>query len=606
MLFFWLLTAAAVPLAITPGLFFHFDIAPKIILLAVAAAVGLARVRGFPREIAALWRSRNGKWLIVITAIQLLWLGLTTWTSSRPWFSLYGSGWRRLGFVEVASILVIAVLAAASLAARPEGMRAALRIAVAAGFAASIYGICEYFGFDPLQPVAAYQAHAGDSVIVRPPGTMGHADYFGWWLAIEFFCGIALFRIESGMWKRFATLAAGAIAAAIVLSGTRAAILALVCGVAVMLAMEHSSFRIRRRSVVAAAAACALCAAFYFSPAGALLRARVAWSGDEPLGGARPLLWRDSLRMAAAHPLTGFGPETYLTAFAPYESEDLSRLFPDYHHESPHNLAFDALTSTGIPGLLLLMAWGMLAWRAAAAARRNGSRNAVPLGAACVASATASLFSAASPGPILLSLLALAILIAEGRERDPQHNLALARSLPLAAIWAPPLAAGFLVFAAYLGIYEFRLQQFSRQPSELTYRAMLGASLPGAADDLYASRLLQLACQRRTALASYLGCIQQTLQAAARALHTDDDVANAWYNLAMLSAAQKDLAGTRQGLLEATRASPNWFKPHWTLANLLTQSGEMAQAKAQAERAAFLDSNRDPEVVETLTKLARE
>jgi len=135
---------------------------------------------------------------------------------------------------------------------------------------------------------------------------------------------------------------------------------------------------------------------------------------------------------------------------------------------------------------------------------------------------------------------------------------------------------------------------------------MARTSLPGAADDLYASRLLQLTCQKRTDVASYVGCIQQTLQAAARALKNDDDIANAWYNLAMLSAVQRNLAGTKQGLLEASKASPNWFKPHWTLANLLSQSGEKTQAKAQAERAAFLDSNRDSEVVETLAKLTRD
>jgi hypothetical protein len=430
---------------------------------------------------------------------------------------------------------------------------------------------------------------------------MGHADYFGWWLAIEFFCGIALFRIESGLWKIFATVAAVTIASAIVLSGTRAAMLAVVCGLAGLIAMHRSGFRVRTRHMVAAAAAGLFCIAFYFSPAGALLRARVVWSGDEPLGGARPLLWRDSLHMASARPLTGFGPETYLTAFAPWQSEDLSRLFPDYHHESPHNLAFDALTSMGIPGLLLLIAWGVLVWRAAAAARRNGSRIAIPLAAASIASAAASMFSAASPGPVLLSFLALAILIAE----CPATEAVGARP-PLAGLWAPALAAGFFVFAAFLGVYEFRLQQFSHQPSEASYRAMLRTSLPGAADDLYASRLLQLACQRRTNVASYVGCIQQTLQAAARGLHTDDDIANAWYNVAMLSAVQKNLEGTRQGLLEASKASPNWFKPHWTLANLLSQSGEKTQAKSQAERAAFLDSNRDPQVVETVTKLARD
>jgi tetratricopeptide (TPR) repeat protein len=135
---------------------------------------------------------------------------------------------------------------------------------------------------------------------------------------------------------------------------------------------------------------------------------------------------------------------------------------------------------------------------------------------------------------------------------------------------------------------------------------MLSVSLPGAADDLYASRMLQLQCQKRTDLASYVGCTQQTLQAAARALHTDDDLANAWYNVAMLSAVQRNLAGARQGLEEAGKASPNWFKPHWTLANLLSLSGQKSEARMQAERAAYLDANRDPEVVETLTKLARD
>ncbi|HVW07364.1 MAG TPA: O-antigen ligase family protein [Bryobacteraceae bacterium] len=601
MFLFWLLTAAAVPLAIVPGLLFHFDITPKIILLAAAAAFGLSRLRAFPNEIAELWRRREGRWLVLLAAFQLVWFGVAALESTRPGFSMYGSGWRRLGFTEVASILVIALLAAAALSARRSDVRTVLRIAVFAGCGASIYGICEYFGFDPLQPVAAYQAHAGDSVIVRPPGTMGHADYFGWWLAIEFFCGIALSRIENGVRKYLTQVASATILSAIVLSGTRAALLAIVCGLAGMIAMQPSRFRLRARSVAAAAAACAVFLAFYISPAGTLLRARVVWSGDEPLGGARPLLWRDSLRMAAARPLNGFGPETYLTAFAPYESEELSRLFPDYHHESPHNLALDALTSMGIPGLLLTLAWGILAWRATAAAPRSGPATAIPLAAGCIASAAASMFSAASPGPILLSLLVLAILIAD----CPVREEARGRSIPLVPVWAPALAAGFLLFAASLAMYEYRLEQFSRHPNETSYRAALGASLPGAADDLYASRMLQLACQKRTDLASYVSCIQQTLQAAAHALKTDDDLANAWYNVAMLSAVQRNMIGTRRGLMEASKASPNWFKPHWTLANLLSQSGEKTQAQAQAARAAFLDSNRDPEVVETLAKLSR-
>jgi hypothetical protein len=256
----------------------------------------------------------------------------------------------------------------------------------------------------------------------------------------------------------------------------------------------------------------------------------------------------------------------------------------------------------GIPGLLLSGAWAALAARAAWAARRNGSAAAAALGAALIASVVASLFSAASLGPLLASLLALAMLVAA----SPSEPATEIHPFRVARAFAPAFAAAFIAFAGWLGVYEFRLHRFSLHPDEAAYRATARASLPGAADDLFASRMLQLQCQKRTDVASYAGCIQQTLQAAARALYTDDDLSNAWYNIAMLSAAQRDLEGTRRGLVAASKASPNWFKPHWTLANLLSQTGETAEAKAQASRAAYLDSNRDPEVVETLAKLARD
>ena len=30
---------------------------------------------------------------------------------------------------------------------------------------------------------------------------LGHADYFGWWLAIAFFCSASLVRVEIGLWR---------------------------------------------------------------------------------------------------------------------------------------------------------------------------------------------------------------------------------------------------------------------------------------------------------------------------------------------------------------------------------------------------------------------
>src|SRR6185437_6519261 len=205
-----------------------------------------------------------------------------------------------------------------------------------------------------------------------------------WWLAIDFFCCVGSSSIEKEFWNRAATFTAVTIAAAILLSGTRSALFAVAAGVVAMAFLNPAPIRIRRKHLLGAGAAVVLLALFVFSSAGTLLRARAVWSGDEPIGGARPLLWRDSLHMAAAKPIFGFGPETFLTEFAHYQSEDLSRLLPDFHHESPHNLPMDALTGMGVPGLLLLAGWVLLGVSIVQDTRRSRSKLALPLSAALI------------------------------------------------------------------------------------------------------------------------------------------------------------------------------------------------------------------------------
>ncbi len=147
------------------------------------------------------------------------------------------------------------------------------------------------------------------------------------------------------------------------------------------------------------------------------------------------------------------------------------------------------------------------------------------------------------------------------------------------------------------------MQEFSRQPDEAHYLAFERVSLPGAGEDLYASRVLQQVCAKRVNFTSFMLCRQQTMRASSKALKSSDDLANAWFSLSMLSAAQNEPIWTRRSLEEAIQVSPNWFKPHWALARFLWQTGDKTQAAAEATRAAFLDSNRDPEVVETAGQL---
>ena len=166
----------------------------------------------------------------------------------------------------------------------------------------------------PLAEPAGYHAGEGPFTIVRPPGTLGHADYLAGYLVFVVFCALALERQEPLRWMRAVASGTAALAAAgVLLSGTRAALAGLAAGGLLLFILDGR--HVGRKQIAAAAAVLVLLAAFVLSPAGAKLRARVHWSADDPFGGARLPLWRDTLRMAASHPWLGVGPEAFVLEF---------------------------------------------------------------------------------------------------------------------------------------------------------------------------------------------------------------------------------------------------------------------------------------------------
>jgi O-antigen ligase len=603
------------PLLITPGILFHYDITPKIVILSLAVAGCLAMPTQISVGIAGIWRRKSGRWLCALAAAQSLWYAAVTGLSYRPWFSLFGSNWRRMGLLTVLALCVFTVLAAAHLSRNREALVAILRAFAIAAIIASAYGILQYFDIDPLQAASAYHAEAGDSVIVRPPGTLGHADYFGWWLAIALFCAAGMARIEIGLWKRLALFACILSGAAIVLSGTRSAILAVAAGFAVL--AVSSGLKPARSHILAGLLFTGLLLAFYWSPAGTRLRARVRWSSDEPTGGARPLLWRDSLRMAAARPWTGFGPETFPAEFPRYQSLELARLLPDFYHESPHNIALDALTSEGIPGVLITLGWAMLgAYAAFHDMYKNRRRKPSALGAALVsalvASCVASMFGAATAGPVFATLLVIAMLVAldQSTVLNPADRTSRPVIKPAAVLaFSAPAAVCLGIYGVTLAVADFDLARFQGAPrntagSIALYNASRRTALRGAAEDLYCSRRLATVCGASRDPAIESECAMTAIEAAARATSSADNPPNAWYNLGMFSAGQNDEAKVEIALRISASLAPNWFKPHWALAKLLALTGRGAEAGIEAERAFLLDAGKDPEVSQTLQQIA--
>lgn len=589
-----LLITALVPLAIVPGLVSAYDITPKVTILLVCESVILLFCKQLVNGVRVLFDSTRGKLYLAFLAAQWLSIFVSTLSSANPTLSVYGSSWRRDGLIVETAILLFALSAASWFAEDRRRIRPVLRAAVLSGAVGSLYGIAQYFGWDPWLQSNLYQAGEGPFTIVRPPGTLGHADYFANWLVFVVFFALELARQEDDVrWKIPARATFTLAAFAILLSGTRSALLGLSTGAIVFIAIARP--RVTRKMILILAAAVSALGLLVSSPAGAKLRARVYWSLDDVRGGSRILLWRDSLHMAMRRPLLGFGPETFTAQFPPFESVELSRAYPDFYQESPHNMFLDALTSRGLPGVASLLALCALAlW----AGRRNAALAAALTGALVCQQFLVLTIPTAVYFYLLLSMLIAATIPA--RRTEP-------RPFPLALTPIPiAIAIVFLLFATRLILADRAMALAEQSAASGDVQAASDAFLrvqrwePSRGDsDLRYSRAMTSLANSSHVFATSVAAAQQATSSGIRATETAEDRQNAWYNLATISALRNDPSGVENGLRRAIACAPNWFKPHWTLSQLLELSGRHAEARREAATAMDLDGGHDPEVTAT-------
>jgi O-antigen ligase len=609
------LLAALIPVVIAPGLLFYFDVTPKTILLLLGTGIavvwwtGAGGVSGFHKA------SGSTRWFAIVLLGTAASLAVSTLTSTNPLLSLRGSNWRNWGLITQVAVLALAYLVAACCAGRPERLRIILRAIAAAGMITSLYGVAQYFGWDPLLDPKTYHVGEGIWMIVRPPSTLGHADYFGIWLLCGVFGGAALAYCETARaWKWLAWASAATGSVAIFLSGTRAAMLGLLAGAAILALWR--GVRITRAVIAVAVLVLAASAVFYVSPAGARFRARVHWSLQEPAGGARLLLWRDTGRMVVSRWWLGYGPETFIGNFAKKQSVDLARAYPDFYHESPHNILLDAAAAQGLPGVALLAALCGVGFAAALNvhwnSRPGGDWNiagalAASLAAMSIAGQFASfILSTAVPFYLLVAMLVSLTCRVRLKPRAVSW-----RWVGMAVAWP---FAGLLIFSGVrLLLGETAMAEVRRDLDAdklgdvaLQYSRFEHWRLPGASTDLWYSRRLAQIAESRADLVTRIQAAQECTLAAQRATHTAEDPFNAYYNLAEVHARQNDFAGTEQNLRAAISRAPNWFKPHWMLAQVLEADGRPREAEAEAVRAAFLDGGKHPEVARTLEQIRKQ
>ena len=591
-------------LIIVPGYSFYFDVTPKVAVLLAGAALALLVWGAAPR-------ARGGRYF-VFSGLLLLSLGslaVSTALSASPALSAFGTNWRRFGSVIQAAILLFAWLVASSTAGHPERSRTILRSVTAAGGLSAIYGILQYFGWDPVLPASGYHIGEGLWTIVRPPGTFGYVSYFATWLLFVAFLSLALAAVDaSAWWKRAGVVVAGLSTVAMLLTGTRAAVLGLVAGAAagLYLARQRPAARgtpsvlFSWRLPVAAIFLVIAGVGFYYSPAGWQLRSRTRWFVEDPWGGARPTLWRDSLRMGISKLSYGYGPETFTASFPRFESKPLAEAYPDFLYESPHNIFLDALVSQGLPGLLILAG---LCW----AGLRGGfdSRGAGRwIRAALVAGIVSQQFTVFTVPTAVIFYVTIALAVGFAAEASERRHGVLPR------LAAAPVALALMYLAVRITIADHALARARHAVESGDLPAAVAAydrhrrwNLPGSGSDLWYSRAMLGLAQKTSDIRLRFQAIAQSGAAAVRATKTAEDPFNAWYNMAVLYATQNDSARTESSLRSAIAANPNWFKPHWTLAQLLRLEQRLPEAEQEAAVAAELDAGKNPEVTRTLAEI---
>jgi O-antigen ligase len=569
-------TIGLIALILAPGLLFYFDVTPKLAVLLAGAALVL--------PFAALRRPRGAVSLLVL--LYAASLALSASVSAHPGLSWFGGNWRRYGVVTQIALMLFAWAVAAG-----GNRRLMLRAIAIATSLASVYGIAQFAGFDPLLPAAAYHVGEGVWTIVRPPSTFGYVSYFATWLAMAAFLAPAMAAKDEGMWRRVAQVTAVLACVALLLTGSRAAWLGTAAGAVVWLYLR--GFRVPRRAWLVAAGALIFGGALYLSPAGLQLRSRTRWFLEDPWGGARPTLWRDSLRMGLAKPLLGFGPEGFTAEFPHYESEALARAYPDFAHESPHNIFLDALISQGVPGLLLLAGLAFAGLRVTFRATHPG------FAAALAAGLVSQQFTVFTIPTAALTFIAVALAM------EPAADSMLRRwrgfAMAPATLALLYCAVRFTLADAALARTQSAVQAGDIRAAAGAYAQYSGVRFPGASADLWYSRALFAVSSGATDPSA----LAQAGAAALAATATAEDPFDAWYQLAQLSAARGDAAGTERALRAAIAAHPRWFKPHWTLAQLLSLAGRTEEARSEAVLAVQLNAGKHPEVERTLARILR-
>jgi O-antigen ligase len=591
-------------LAILPAHVPTYDTTPKLVILFLCAAVLFWIAREWWPGALGLWQTRSARAFYLLLLLAAVSLVASSVFSGQAWVSLAGTAWRRLGAVEQIVLFAIAAVVAARVYLQRAIVRPLMLAMEAAGALASVYAILQYAGWDPLVPASLYTL--GSPPAVRPPATLTQATYFATFLLAPILVA-AWFRLRGTFrrWKRAHEAVLCVTIAALILSGTRAALLGLAAGACVLLYAERSRFgkwRTLARAGLIGLAGAAVLAIFVLTPAGKPVRARAAQWMQDRAGGTRLLVWRDSLPLVWHHPVLGIGPERFEGEFRRVESLELARAFPDHYHESPHNFFLEIAVGQGLIGLA---AWagllGLGSWSGVIGVRL-GEIEAAPVCAALIAMLIALQFCPLTLTNELyvLTLSAMSVALAA-------PGVALDRRMVLSRSWIACARAASVVLVVIAWEYTEQTAVYEATQTHALKRELIAAKqayedavdFPMPGPDLALSQQIAKIMQNSSAPVR-AGALRLAKQAAQAAERNSADRFNGLYQAATLSIIGGNLREAETELREAVDAAPSWYRPRMALASVLWWEGRDQEAQREAEAALNCAGRMEPNVRRTL------
>jgi len=309
----WLVLAGAflIPLAPSPVTSDQFAL-PRLVLtrLLVAALLALWLGRAVRSGHLTVRRTPLDAALLAVAASA----ALSTLLAVDRTVAVFGVYLRYEGLLTIWSYCLLFWLVAQTIT-EPAEARDVIRVLLASAYLLALLAIA--------QTLLAGRTAGADTTLTfagwtRGDATFGNPTLLGTYLAMLLPVAVwEVARAESAVGRALAANVTIAIAAALLVTFTRAAWLGAGAGVAIAL-VAHAGRSAAVRAAVAAAGVAALGLAAAVAAGVAPPVLATAWSRAASLaaplsdsGGFRVAVWRDTLPLVAARPLAGWGPDTF-------------------------------------------------------------------------------------------------------------------------------------------------------------------------------------------------------------------------------------------------------------------------------------------------------